>query len=522
MVTFGGPASVAHCIEQLLSFRFCPCKSPHGQVHPKNALTRSASITVCLYFCSRELCASPYAVSLLGVYKQQSQQSDESIFSSSSLDSNTTLKNDILYLCRGPDVTYGTRGIYVSPGHNIFPKSGTIEQPTPIHPWPQMKFGTDPNYESAEVLTGTTVSPNGTLNQLSSAGSTNADLMSMSRTPTTTTTRTDNHKPPQATPVAELPSGLEPLARPGHKRQKSSVTSLRRFLPKIFGFSLPLSADPQIRALAEPTSTRDIEKQADSVETAPTSPQDHGHTVPSRTEQPVQPSASIPTAAVKAAPVQPAPVQPAPIQTVPPHSRAPQTPPTKTLTRSDTMSSADAPEVARPAPLNVRRSNTSQTAPIPRTPYNAPPCDPHSTPPNPMTQHPVNRSLSYGGPPAGPSLAKRQSTRRSRRPQTQLYEFENPHIPRHTRSQYLPQAYYNRHLPFEPPRRISSLQRRNDVEVIYSSTRRPRSTTYGGLGSFSNLDCIRESGASVDEAPEDVFTDRGTYRGTTRTSMNGF
>jgi hypothetical protein len=75
--------------------------------------------------------------------------------------------------------------------------------------------------------------------------------------------------------------------------------------------------------------------------------------------------------------------------------------------------------------------------------------------------------------------------------------------------------------------------RRNDVEVIYPSTRRPRSSTCGGIASLGHgtLDSIRETGSSVDEARTAVtfddqgrrtVLDRNTYRGANRTSMHRF
>lgn len=82
------------------------------------------------------------------------------------------------------------------------------------------------------------------------------------------------------------------------------------------------------------------------------------------------------------------------------------------------------------------------------------------------------------------------------------------------------------------------MPRRNDVEIIYPSTRRSRSSTYGGTG-IVPLDSILESRASFDEVPGCMSPDeRGasigvgvgvgahiidgnTYRGTNWTGRPG-
>jgi hypothetical protein len=80
---------------------------------------------------------------------------------------------------------------------------------------------------------------------------------------------------------------------------------------------------------------------------------------------------------------------------------------------------------------------------------------------------------------------------------------------------------------------MGSVWRRNDVEIIYPSTRRPRSSTCGGIASLGHgpLDSIRETGSSVDEARTAVtldgqgrhtILDGNTYRGANRTSMHRF
>lgn len=125
-------------------------------------LTRICSITVCLYFCSRELCRRPYDVSLLGVYSQRQLIRDDSICSQTSFDRESSLRNDIYYLCRGPDVTFGTQGVYI-PSGNLFEKtvSPTIQHPRPIRPKSQLRLDTDQACEAAEILSGTTLASTG-------------------------------------------------------------------------------------------------------------------------------------------------------------------------------------------------------------------------------------------------------------------------------------------------------------------------------------------------------------------------
>lgn len=45
------------------------------------------------------------------------------------------------------------------------------------------------------------------------------------------------------------------------------------------------------------------------------------------------------------------------------------------------------------------------------------------------------------------------------------------------------------------------------MEIVYPSTRRSRSSTYGGIGSIVPLDSILESRASFDEVPGCVSPD---------------
>ncbi|KAF7588546.1 hypothetical protein BBP40_005535 [Aspergillus hancockii] len=439
-------------------------------------------ITACFYFCSTELCECPYDVSLLGVYKPRQSVCDESIFSNSSLESDT-LKEGMLYLCPGQNATYGARDPYwPSSTDSAFEKSTipNIQHTAPVYQRHQLGLGVNSDTENADILSGSTLYHNDTLTRMPPGARFSSDLQ--------------QHM--QAS-VTGLASDHEGSSKSSHKRQKSSLSSLRKYLPKSFPISLSLLADPQIRALADSNAPQDVEKQAE-----------HNTLNDNCTsgQQPVSSSGE------KEAAVSP------PVDREP--RRSPKTQvPTSTLPRPISASSSDAPEVVLPEPLRVHRSNTSHTAPIPRTIHRHQPSY-TIVPPNPLAWHPVNRATSHRASLVQPDNQAHQNPRPKERRQSQLYQFEQSHVPRYTRSYHQPHTRHSYRGRYEP-RRLSSQSRRNDVEIHYSSTRRPRSSTCGGFGSSGTLDCIRESGASVDET-RDLIPDVNTYRGANRTSMAGY
>ncbi|PLB43151.1 hypothetical protein P170DRAFT_481102 [Aspergillus steynii IBT 23096] len=449
-----------------------------------------AFITVCLYFCSRELSERPYDVSLLGVYKHPRATRDGSFISSSTLQSDSTLKSDIYYVCRRPDVTYGTRDYQFSP-NDVSEKSNwpsVLQHPTPIHPRPHLTLDVDPGSENSDVLSGSTISPNGTLSRRSPGGSTINDLSSICRTPTGVTSTVIHDPFWQPPPLFELPDGSGSTSTSTHKRQKSSLSSLRRLLPKTFPLSLPLSADPQIRALADPNVPRDVEKQIEPENTK--DPKDGLQSQPE-----YFPKESSASSLVASNP----------------------DPPKPSLPRSMTTNSAEAPEAVIPEKVDVHRSNTTQTGPI-QTVYQHHPKF-TSVPISPLTLHPLNRAPSHRASVVEPDrIANRHSMRHSDRRRSQR-QFEPVQVPRYTRSQHLPQTRWSKRGRAEP-RRMWSQSRRNDAEVNYPSTRRSRSSTCGGFSS-GHLDCIRETGTSIDEPRGDIFSDN-SYRGTSRTSMHKY
>ncbi|KAF4263199.1 hypothetical protein KXW98_001805 [Aspergillus fumigatus] len=452
-------------------------------------------ITVCLYFCSRELCRRPYDVSLLGVYSQRQPIRSDSVYSQTSFDRESCLSNDIYYLCRGPDVTFGTQGVYIpSSNDDLMEKafSPTIQHPRPIRPKSQLRLDTDQACEAAEILSGTTLAS------------------TVSRTPTVATLKTASEVSSQNPPCAELSGTPEvpPISSSlGHSGQKSSISSLCRSLLKVLPISIPLSADPQIRALAEADPHRGVEQQArrDGVTVGQEQTEQSPNSSPSQHPSPSIADGSSEMESFIAGAQLKGPSRP----------------------RSMTANSADAPEVVAP-PATVHRSNTSNTLPAyqPQHPAYM------LIPPNQIARRPMDRPPKRRVSLMEPNMVARRHTHRYNQRQRPSYQFDPNHIPRHTQSHYH-RPHHRPHQQFEQCRTRGPAWRRNDAEFIYPSTRRPRSSTCGGIASlgYGPLDSIRETGSSVDEARTAVTLDdqggrtilnRNTYRGANRISMHRF
>jgi hypothetical protein len=347
------------------------------------------------------------------------------------------------------------------------------------------------------------------------------NVVLVSRTPTVATLKTASEASLQSPPVAEL-SGTPPVPpipnSVGHKRQKSSISSLCRSLLKVLPISLPLSADPQIRALAEADPRRDIEQQAQSDE------------VIVKQEQTGQSPTTSPTQ------------NPSPSSTPDQRSEMEAQSKRPSRSRSMTATSDDAPEVVAP-PATVHRSNTSNTLPGYQS-QSQPPAY-MLIPPNQIARRPMDRPPNRRVSLIEPNTVARRHTHRfftQRQGQGQgqgpIYQFEPSQIPRHTQSHHH-RPHHHSPQSFEQYRSMGPgpAWRRNDVEIIYPSTRRSRSSTCGGLASFGHglgsLDSIRETGSSVDEARaassvtldghgRRTILDGNMYRGANRTSMYGF
>lgn len=349
-----------------------------------------------------------------------------------------------------------------------------------MHPTPLLTIDTDRGSEYA-------VSPTDTLSP---------DPYRVSRSSTLLISPTLS-RPQVPGRAAELPATPEiPATSPRHthKRAKSSLSSLKKYIPKSFPISLPLSADPQIRELSDPNLRRDHERQPPK-----------GLNLQKANSEMLPASGDQPSASSSTTPVQTS----------------------ENRRRSATGSSAEAPEVVSPeteppVPTIPRSHTQSQPQPQPQIQRNSislhhphrPSYTPYPrTPPSVPNTRPIPRGLSSHPPP--PLEPRRQPTRRR---QSLVYPFEPPqNLPRHTQSQHHPH-YYNRRR-IEPSRNLSYSHRtrRNDVEIIYPSTRPARRSTYGGgMGSGGRLDSIKEvSRGSMDDGP--VFG--SSYRGADRTSL---
>lgn len=394
-----------------------------------------------------------------------------------------------------------------------------IQHPAPFRAKPQLKLSATLVPETAEVRSGS-VSPNDTM-----AGTTASETDPVSRTSTVMTSRTANEPPS----IAELPGAPEVPRLPvkfGHKRHKSSMSSLRKFLPKSLPISLPLSADPQIRALSNPNIYFDLEKEAEKAFLSPK---------PSETVQ---------------RPTSPPEPQPSPSPDFPKHQSCPiiqlELPRQQEQQRTMTMSSSDAPEVVNPEPQKVQRSNTAHfSQPLPRS-INHPhhPSQLRSVPSTPVMRS-LTRGLSTASFHTGARVISlspepQQQPHRLRRLPSRRYSNSMSNGSINRRSSHLYQLeqsqvsrqFHRLHPHFNYPLRhnIGTVPRRNDVEIIYPSTRRSRSSTYGGISSIVPLDSIMESRASFDEVPGHVnadengashIIDENTYRGTSWTSMPG-
>lgn len=301
-------------------------------------------------------------------------------------------------------------------------------------------FGPDSDSE-AGYLTGTTAT-SGTLSD--------SFQNSVSRTSSTATAQTNLQAHNKI--LSELPAATL-QQHSNHTKNQSSVSSLRRFLPKSLPISVPLSSDPQIRALAEANAQVDLEKQ--------------------------EPQSNEPAAEKSEPSASPAKPPQQPEKDEQPTSQSPQntqrSTSTTSLPRSTTSNSADAPEVVTPAPLKIRRSHTTQTAPLPLNsnpvPYNWANLLDH-TPPKPLRINTMHNPRRQG-------------------------HFDPHHMPRYTQSQRFPPGrnFYSRRNQSKVP----------GVAYQHPGPRRPRSTIGNvSIASVSgNLDCIRETGASIDELPPD-------------------
>ncbi|KAJ5360197.1 hypothetical protein N7517_009388 [Penicillium concentricum] len=490
-------------------------------------------VTVCTMYCARQLCDRPYDVSLLGIYKRQMVNRDGSIVSGNSWDSEETLKNEILYLCRQHDGNGPGEFWSADPIANRVNCHPSIRHPAPIRLRPQLRVNTDPGSTYGEIMSGTTISPD-TLHRISPGSQSQAsEFYPISCTSTTMSSQTANELRALLSDasVPQLPA--LPQENTHHKRGKSSLSSLRRLLPKSFPLSLPLSSDPQIQALADPNAASDVEKQVVTPNSMPKG-------IPESTTYQVVANGNTPNASSASLPQSPANTLSKPM---PAH-------PEGHHTRTMTMNSADAPEVVPTpsSPPKVRRSQTAYTMPAARSIHH--PHHPNFIPRPPSLPRPRAYSQSRRHAP-GPKMHP-DSTRKTVQQQKNIihypvrsssYHFDPNHLPRHSQSQYNlhpnthpGSQYAHQSSRWANQRRYGSarslqapIPRRNDVEIIYPSTRRSRSSTPGVAN--GPLSCILEttSDPHVVDGPRPLSTaclelpsnciDQTKYRGANRTSL---
>lgn len=473
-------------------------------------------------YCARELCDRPYDVSIIGIYKRSQALRNGRVFSSHSWDSDETLKNEILNLCRQHDGKADEEPWFFDPLADKVNCHPSIHHPAPVRLRPQLRVNTNPGSEYGEIASGTTMSPDGSLSRLSPGGQTIvSDFYPISRTSTIMTSQTacesrtllSDFAVPK---VPEIPAQYTT----NHKRGKSSLSSFRRFLPKSFPLSLPLSSDPQILALADPNAASDVEKQ---VVTPSPSSKNIAATAANAPASKTQESSTSSTT-----------------QTSPTSAKPANTKP-EGHARTMTMNSAEAPEVVMPAePARVRRSQTASLAQPTMSIHH--PHHPHYVPGPAIPPLPRKYSSSCRQNSAVLPLHVEPQRRKTSRQthavpypvRSTSYSFGKHHMPRHTQNQHHANWYpqpprWPKQQVYDPSRSVPNLPRRSDVEIIYPSTRRPRSNTHGGFN--GPLSCIMESGSvpqvSVDDSKFGAAAseakrnqiDQATYRGANRTSL---
>ncbi|KAJ9204234.1 hypothetical protein DTO164E3_1996 [Paecilomyces variotii] len=486
-----------------------------------------ALITALALLCSIELSLRRYDASLLGLYTPQRPSRDGSIFSESSWESDT-LKSEILFLCRHPDGAPGNRELYWSNGKQCVSEKPvrppSMRYPAPVRPKPQLRLNTDPGSIRPEIVRASSASPsqssqNGSpVNQPTNegAGSTENRAPAVSRTGTIMTAHPNDSvvtvpSIAELSGVPEIPA-IPPRYKQQHVRQESSVSSQNKFLPNVWQTnSTPLSEDPLIKAISSP----DLAKQALMALFSESDTSKVVVTEPLPVAAPANSSQAVPKSTnhdMKSSEATPAPPRP----------------------RAMTASPGNPPPVLPPQPLTVRKSRSSYIAPIPRSIHH--PHHPNYVPPPP----PPIRSSQPRPQPAESERPRRHNTRRI----SKNYQFERSQVPHHTQShryhyqqdprRYNPNLHSYHQSPraprFNPSHALPPIPRSDDVEIVYPSTRRPRSSTYGGIGLPKDGLGSMKAGArsSINLSTPGAFStgeaggiDSRTYRGAQRTSMHG-
>lgn len=471
----------------------------------------------------------------MGLYTPQPPPRERSTFSSSSWESET-LKNEIFYLCRHPNAGPGNGELYWSPNvSSIFEqpvRPPSIRCPAPARTRPQLRISTHTASIKPEIHHQSSTAPENISPKVSPVenapksvtGSVVSGASPISQTPTPLASQNPSKPDVTIPPIPELPGVPSPPTKSKHTRQKSSVSSRRRFLPKAWLKSDPLSADPQIRALSSPDPGAEMQPQTDEEGNGNNNITDTSSSIMSTPPELLrQASCPSPMPAAAVAPK--------------PESKPPADPPTTPTPRAMSTSPGSPPAVLPPEPLTVRKSRSSYIAPPPRSIHH--PHHPNYVPPPP--NHPSHgpppphgRGHGHGRPlPSSETDGiRRHNTRRHS--STPYHQFDRSQILRHTQSHRYhrhqdPRRFHGQRNRFDPSRALPPIPHSDDVEIVYPSTRRSRSSTYGGLGgAMDGLGMMRAgTRSSVNLSSGVVFMgeenqiDPNTYRGAQRTSIHG-
>ncbi|KAH8702216.1 hypothetical protein BGW36DRAFT_289394 [Talaromyces proteolyticus] len=499
-----------------------------------------------LFFCF-QVCQRPYDASLLSIGAPQRAPRDGSIFSESSWESET-LKHEIFYLCRHPDAGPGNGELYWSPNDSslfetpVRPPSIRYSGPNLVRPQLHVNTRTNSVRPSISTLPTESSPKSSPLDEVTRSTSFRSNV---SQNPSLASTLRPGTETAYTRPLQpELPDIAESPTKVNHQRQKSSVSS-QKFLPKGWTASGLLSEDPQIRALASPP--------LNSMGTTDVPGDFSGGNITAESSQPTDDVEKKKDA--KDSSDEP-----------------------RTRVRSMTEPNG-VPPFLPSAPLVVRKSRTSYMMPKsksihhPHHPDYVPPPPPKLKPlqnaghGNPKTpQRPLNRTGSMNhhvqrrhtsGVPRNHSSMRqqhRQSPFSSPSPHHSVHHPEQ-HYPRRTQTQYRRQHHQHMVHPqprhpltpvrpaytrrfhsndgrgFDPSRALPPIPCSDDTATLYPSTRRPRSSTYGGVsGKESVADSIHKARArrslnladgGVAQGEDQKITIGNTYRGAERTSFYG-
>ncbi|QKX61200.1 uncharacterized protein TRUGW13939_08347 [Talaromyces rugulosus] len=510
-----------------------------------------AFFTVSTLFCCFQVSKRPYDASLLSMGAPQRAARAGSIFSDSSWESEA-LKHEIFYLCRHPDAGPGNGELYWSPNDSSLLETPvrppSIRYSGPNRARPQLHVNTRansvrPSISTSPTATSPRISP---LYEVHRSTSTASSVSPLSRNPSLSSSLQPGIEAAYTKPLAPvLPDIAESPTKPSHTRQKSSVSS-RRFLPRAWTVSEPLSDDPQIRALASPplvslssdsslSSSEFSRKGSDSILPSPIRRTSDANDVNDSNDNESR-GARNESTEPKDAPVLPP---------VPFVVRKPQ--PSNEIPKSMSIHHPHHPNYVPSSAVGRKLSqnfagqgsqrltnNNHQGKPIPRRNTSGFPPGHHSN----VRHHPRSSPFSSPSPPhvrypetQSPTPLPRRSQSQYRRHNYQNVVHPQPRQPlTPLRPAYTRRFHSNDGRGFDPARALPPIPCSEGTATLYPSTRRPRSSTYGGFPGTENLGesmnkarartslNLADGGVAQDE---NQIAEKNTYRGAERTSMCG-